>query len=219
MNDPKSNILLIDKPEGITSHDVIDIVRKKTGVKKVGHAGTLDPFATGLLLVAVGRENTKRLDQFKALPKEYEATGVLGSSSDTGDLTGTITRDKEIDIPPEALQATLQKFIGQQTQIPPMYSAKKVGGKKLYELARQGKTIERAPHKINVYNITLLRYNGDQFKLRVNCSAGTYIRTLIEDIANALGTSAYTRELRRTKIGDYSVKDAIKPEDVTLIKR
>ncbi len=211
----KKSFLLIDKPAGITSHDVVDIIRKKTGVKKVGHAGTLDPFATGLLIVAVGRENTKKIDSFKALKKEYETVAALGSSSDTGDLTGKITPHNDPNVSEEKIKTILKTFLGKQTQIPPMYSAKKVGGIKLYELARQGKTVERKPHAIEVYDIEFLGYNKPELSLRIKCSAGTYIRTLVEDIAKALGTHAYTKELRRTKIGDYSVNGAQKLGDET----
>ena len=230
--------LLIDKPAGMTSHDVVDAVRKKTGKKRVGHAGTLDPFATGLLIVGVGRENTKQLDQFKALDKTYEAIAVLGVTSTTGDVTGKITpllskegpgevSKKELgimneesedlsDTPPSpplergGILDVLKKFTGEQEQIPPMYSAKKVGGKKLYELAREGQTIERKPHPITVHSIKLLGYNDSELKLRIKCGAGTYVRTLIEDIGEALGVGAYTKELRRTKIGEYRVDDAQK---------
>jgi len=228
--------MLIDKPAGVTSHDVVDWVRKKTGERKVGHAGTLDPFATGLLIIGVGREATKRLDEFKALPKTYEVIAKLGATSSTGDPTGVIStatsrtsgvkkshthqktkRVRSLDYASAPLEMTkkdvekiLKKFIGEQEQIPPMYSAKKIKGKKLYELARKGKTIKRKPQKITIYKIEILRYNYPELKLRVQCSAGTYIRTLVEDVGERLDTGAYVRELRRTHIGNYKMKDAEK---------
>ena len=223
---------LIDKPKDWTSHDVVakirGIARKVTGIKKikVGHAGTLDPFATGLLIVGIGREATKRLDEFKGMPKTYIATLKLGATSDTQDSTGNIKilKHENIKTPNKnEIKSVLQNFIGKQLQIPPMYSAKKVGGKKLYDLARQGIEIERQPNEIEIYNIKLLEYippsplQGEgrgEVKIEVDCSTGTYIRTLAYDIGEKLGCGAYCDELRRIKIGQYEVKDAVDPEDV-----
>jgi len=218
-------ILIVDKPQGMTSHDVVDLVRKRFAIEKVGHAGTLDPFATGLLIVGVGRESTKRLDEFKNLLKTYIATLQLGAISDTGDSTGVITnlpqplltKEGHALSPPTKgeLEGVLDSFIGEQDQIPPMYSAKKIEGKKLYELARKGIEIERKPNKINIYEIKLLEYSYPQLKIEVICSAGTYIRTLAQDIGAALDVGAYCDELERTKIGEYSVEKAVWPKDVT----
>lgn len=200
---------------------------------KVGHAGTLDPFATGLLIVGVGREATKKLDEFKNLPKTYIATIKLGEISDTFDKTGVIVKyEKNIkkilkkycniclifykylfnifykELTPQKITKVLKKFTGSQYQLPPMYSAKKVNGKKLYELARQGITIKRKKSKIKIYNIKLLEYDYPILKIEVNCSFGTYIRTLANDIGQKLGTGAYCEELVRTKIGEHTLEQA-----------
>ncbi|MBI5729147.1 MAG: tRNA pseudouridine(55) synthase TruB [Candidatus Magasanikbacteria bacterium] len=252
------NFLLINKPLGWTSFDMVGYIRKKIaqslchpeqnegslklGVRdsscptcptasrggravasltqndkrtkriKVGHAGTLDPFATGLLIVGVGREATKRLDEFKNLPKTYVATIHLGATSDTGDPTGKITEGGIINRPDiETVQAVLKTFLGQQLQTPPMHSAKSVGGVRLYKLARQGKKIERQPSKIEIINTRLVTYSYPELKIEVTCSSGTYIRTLAEDIGKKLGTSAYCEELTRTKIGEYALAQAQTP--------
>jgi tRNA pseudouridine55 synthase len=209
------NFLLIDKPVGWTSFDAVNFIRAKlrtlTGNRKikVGHAGTLDPFATGLLIVAVGRENTKKIDDFKKLPKTYLATITLGATSDSYDSTGTITtNDKAKKIDLESIQKTLKGFIGPQDQLPPMFSAKKVAGQRLYTLARQGKEIERPLTPITIFDIKFLEYSYPTLKIEVTCSAGTYIRTLANDIGRQLGTGAYCQDLRRTKIGEYKVEDA-----------
>lgn len=218
------NFLLVNKPANWTSFDVVGFIRKKmitSGAPKnirVGHAGTLDPFATGLLIVGVGREATKHLDEFKNLPKTYVAVIFLGATSDTGDSAGTITlinqstnkpiNNQYSNINTNTIKAVLYKFVGKQLQIPPMYSAKKIAGKKLYELARAGKTVKRAPSPIEIYDIKLLDYTYPNLKIEVTCSAGTYIRTLAEDIGKKLGTGAYCAELTRTSIGPHKLEDA-----------
>ncbi|MBU0596734.1 tRNA pseudouridine(55) synthase TruB [Patescibacteria group bacterium] len=216
-----SGFILINKPKDWTSHDVVGYLRKVTGIKKIGHAGTLDPFATGLLIVGIGREATKRLDEFKALNKGYIATLRLGATSDTYDSTGEInnqgsTINDQID--QKKIKSLLKTFIGKQEQIPPMYSAKKVGGKKLYELARKGIEIDRKPSKIEIHRFKLIEFDEKCYVIRVSClvSTGTYIRTLAHDIGQALGCGAYCEELERTKIGKYSVKKALRPKEVTL---
>lgn len=207
-------IIAIQKPPGITSHDVIYKVRKITKEQRVGHAGTLDPFAQGVLIVGITRESTKTLDQYLRLPKEYETTAVLGATSTTLDLTGEIT---PLDNPPvptqEEIEVVLARFLGPQTQIPPMYSAKKVGGKKLYELARKGVTIERKPSTITIYSLELLNYSYPHLTLRIGCSTGTYIRTLVDDIAIALNTHAYCEKLIRTKVGDFTLENSVTLEE------
>jgi tRNA pseudouridine55 synthase len=202
--------LLINKPAGWTSHDVVGYLRKQyPRGTKVGHSGTLDPFATGLLIVGVGREATKRLDEFKNLPKTYEAVLFLGATSDTQDKDGVITPTGiEKKYTRDEIENILKTFTGKQLQIPPMYSAKKIQGRKLYELAREGKEIERRPNEIEIYNIELSEYNYPHLKIRVDCSTGTYIRTLGHDIGQKLGCGAYCEELTRTKIGSYFLKDA-----------
>jgi len=202
--------LLINKPVGWTSHDVVGFLRKQyPRGTKVGHSGTLDPFATGLLIVGVGREATKRLDEFKNLPKTYEAILFLGATSDTQDKDGIITvTGVEKKYTQEEIENILKTFVGPQLQTPPMYSAKKINGKKLYELAREGKEVERQPSEIEIYNIKLLKYEYPRFKIHVDCSTSTYIRTLAHDIGQKLGCGAYCEELTRTRIGGYYLKDA-----------
>ena len=228
-DNPPSGFLLIDKPVDWTSHDVVGYLRGALKIKKIGHAGTLDPFATGLLIVGIGRSATKRLDEFKALPKEYVATIKLGATSDTQDRTGTIMKHETCNmkhVTSELIESTLKKFTGKQMQTPPMYSAKKVKGKKLYDLARKGIEIEREPNEIEIFELNLIDYDPKCLVLRVSClvSTGTYIRTLAHDIGQALavprdgvlrGVGAYCEELRRTKIGECSVEDAVGPKSVT----
>lgn len=218
------HFLLINKPTGWTSFDAVNFIRKiaraKSGQKKirVGHAGTLDPFATGLLIVGVGREATKKLDEFKSLPKTYVATIRLGATSTTGDPTGkiTVTPPSPSPLLRGGVKKILKSFVGKQLQTPPMFSAKKIAGQKLYELARQGKVVERQPSEIEIYKIKLLDYAYPNLKIEVSCSTGTYIRTLAEDIGKKLGPGAYCVELVRTKIGKYKLKNA---EDLLLTNR
>jgi len=202
-----SGFLYINKPADWTSHDVVAHLRRVTGEKKIGHAGTLDPFATGLLIVGVGREATRELDKYLKQDKEYIATLHLGATSDTYDLTGQITPGPP-PAPPTVrdIKNVLKKFTGELEQIPPMYSAKKIHGKKLYELARAGQKIERQPNKIIVHKIKLLKYAWPNLEIRVNCSSGTYIRSLAHDIGQALVTGAYLEKLERTRIGRIKIK-------------
>lgn len=202
--------LLINKPVGWTSHDVVGFLRKQyPRGTKVGHAGTLDPFATGLLIVGVGRDATKRLDEFKNLPKVYEAVLFLGATTDTQDKDGVITpTGVEEKYTEDKIKEILKTFVGPQLQTPPMYSAKKINGQKLYDLARQGIEVERKPNEIEIYNIELLNYDYPRLKIRVNCSTGTYIRTLGHDIGQKLGCGAYCEELTRTSIGEYTLDKA-----------
>lgn len=210
----QSGFLFVDKPTDWTSHDVVGYLRGVTKIKKIGHAGTLDPFATGLLIVGVGRESTKRLDEFKGMDKEYIATVRLGGTSDTYDRTGVI-QDTDNMIQPTEIEVReiVKAFLGEQEQIPPMYSAKKVGGKKLYELARKGVEVERQPSIITIHSLEVLEYTYPSLRLAISCSTGTYIRTFCHDIGQKLGTGAYCQELRRTKIGPYTVEGAKGPKD------
>lgn len=202
--------LFINKPVGWTSHDVVAHIRTDKKIK-VGHAGTLDPFATGLLIVGVGRDCTKKLDKFKKLPKTYIATIKLGEISDTYDRTGKIFISKKpTNIPDKKIiSSILKSFTGKQLQIPPMFSAKKINGKKLYELARKGIEVERQPNEIEIYEINLLDYSWPILKIEVKCSTGTYIRSLANDIGEKLGVGAYCEELERTAIGENYLKNAI----------
>lgn len=208
--------LLLDKPSGPTSHDMVYQLRRITGIKKIGHAGTLDPLASGLLIMAISRSATKQIDHLAKQDKVYEAVFQLGGTSDTEDRLGQIeTRDiKQIpDI--KEIQLALNSFIGPIEQIPPMYSAKKIAGKKLYELARKGQIIERQPSLITIYKIDLIDYTWPLLKLTINCSTGTYIRSIARDLGEKLGCGAYLAELRRTKIGQYLVTKAVSPNELT----
>ena len=208
-----NGILIIDKEKGKTSFDVIREIRKKYNIKKVGHIGTLDPMATGVLPVLLG-DATKLSDYLMNHDKEYVAELELGIKTDTGDIEGNVIEKKELKkFKKEDIESVLNSFIGKSSQIPPMYSAIKLNGKKLYELAREGKTIQRQPRTINIYDIELLNIENDEtgntktIKYKVKCSKGTYIRVLCEDIAKKLGTCGYMKNLRRTKVGNFTLQD------------
>ena len=188
---------------------MVAFARKRLKEKTIGHAGTLDPLATGLLIVGVGRESTKRLDEFKNLPKTYIAAIHLGAISDTYDKMGVIKINENAkQISEEKIHEIINSFKGKQLQIPPMFSAKKVGGKKLYDLARRGIEIERKPCEIEIYDISILDYTWPILKIEVKCSTGTYIRSLANDIGAKLGVDAYCEELTRTAIGEYTLEQA-----------
>lgn len=212
-------LLLIDKPKGITSHDVVDAVRRKTGERRVGHAGTLDPNATGLLIVAVGREDTKRLGHLTTgTTKTYIATIVLGESRDTDDIEGQIVKtDNSLQAPSELLiKEAIKTFEGEQSQIPPIYSAIKMKGKKAYELARAGQTPQMEARIITVHTARLIEYSFPRVIVEFEVSSGTYIRSLARDLGEKLNTVAYLADLRRTRIGDYSVDNAVTLEALTV---
>lgn len=217
-------ILLVDKPSGWTSHDVVNYARKmvaraegkKPRQVKVGHTGTLDPFATGLLVLLVGKEYTRRAAELTKLDKTYEVTMRLGSTSSTGDPEGEI-KTVSGTIPTEkALKKALERFIGQIEQIPPAYSAIKIDGRRAYKLAREGKSVKLEPRKVTINRLELVDYNYPEAKLVTDVSSGTYIRSLVEDIAGALGTGAYTTELRRTKGGKYEISQATGVQDLNM---
>ncbi|RMD59513.1 tRNA pseudouridine(55) synthase TruB [Candidatus Parcubacteria bacterium] len=209
-----SGFLLLDKPSGPTSHDIINFLRQITSIKKIGHAGTLDPFASGLLIVGIGRQATRHLGKFLKLDKKYEATLRLGSTSDSFDRTGRIVSFKCSPPSLTEIKKTAQCFKGEIEQIPPMFSAKKVGGKRLYELARAGQEIERQPIKILIYQLKVLSYQFPFLRLWVHCSSGTYIRALAADFGKVLGCGAYLEELRRTAIGEWQIEEAVKPNQI-----
>ncbi len=205
-----SGFLLINKPAGPTSHDIVDEIRKITGIKKVGHTGTLDPFAEGLLILLVGREATKKQAEFLKKDKEYIATLKLGFETDTYDRTGNIENTYNGTLPSQQkIENVLKKFEGEILQIPPIYSAKKIKGKKAYELARKGKQFKLEPVKINIRKLKLLNYNKNLLTLDIECTAGTYIRSLAYDIGCELGCGAYLEKLIRIKSGKFELKDAI----------
>ncbi len=216
-----NGILIIDKPAGITSHDVVSRLRRILKTKSIGHTGTLDPFATGILVMLVGKAT--RLARFLDKDeKEYEATVRFGFETDTGDITGSSKSEVQIleSFTAEDVENILPGFRGEILQTPPMYSAKKVKGKKLYELARQGVEIEREPVKVNIYKLEItgedlerksedLELGTGNLKLEVVCSAGTYIRTLAEDIGKKIGIGAHLAELRRTRAGNFDLTKAV----------
>ncbi|MBR3628494.1 MAG: tRNA pseudouridine(55) synthase TruB [Elusimicrobia bacterium] len=209
-----SGLILVNKPIGITSFKLVHIIKKKLNVKKVGHCGTLDPLASGLMIILVGKY-TKLQDKFMKQDKVYYATIKLGIKTDSGDLDGKIISQSNYShITKESIEQTCNKFIGNIQQIPPMFSALKVNGQKLYELARKGITIERKSRGITIYNIDLVEYKKDSFSIRVKCSSGTYIRTLAQDIGTELNTDTVLINLVREEIGDYKLKDAINIDEI-----
>lgn len=202
-----NGIILIDKPQGWTSHDVVGKLRGILHERRIGHSGTLDPLATGLLVVFIGRA-TRAVEFAEADRKEYIAGLRLGMSTDTQDITGRII-SKETDIPDEPeVRIAIERFRGELEQIPPMYSAVKIGGKKLYELARKGESIERKPRHITIFGLEITGRSDNDYILDVVCSKGTYIRTLCHDIGAALGCGGCMSSLRRTKSGVFSVDNA-----------
>jgi len=204
-----SGFILIDKPLGRSSHSIVGQLRRITQIKKIGHAGTLDPRATGLLILAIGREFTRQIDKFVKMDKVYEAEIFLGKTTDTYDSEGQILSEYNgSKIKRRDLKIALKKFTGPQLQIPPMYSAKKINGQKLYDLARRDIEIERTPSKITIYKIKILKYSWPILKLRIACSSGTYIRSIAYDLGQELGCGAYLSALRRTKIAKFKVNQA-----------
>lgn len=205
-------ILMIDKPADMTSFGVVARVRRvlseQNGMKvKVGHTGTLDPFATGLLILCVGKE-TKNAMAYTKLDKVYEATIRLGQTSTTGDPEGEVTDVSDRQPSREAIDAALQKFTGDITQRPPIYSALKINGQRAYHLARQGKDVEIPERTVTIHSLDLVDYTYPELKIRTHVSSGTYIRSLAQDIGEALGTGAYCTQLRRTKVADWDIADA-----------
>ena len=231
-------LLLIDKPKGITSHDVVDKIRKITGERKVGHGGTLDPNATGLLIIGVTRKGTKQLGEYtKGKDKEYIAEVFLGEERDTGDVEGEVVariphmvRDSQItkslrddksgleSLPDlSSVKEVLDIFVGEQEQKPPNHSAIKIKGKKAYELARAGKSLSLGPRNITIYSIELLEYDFPILKIKSKVSSGTYIRSLARDIGRELGTYGYLKELRRIKVGEIDIAEAVELSDLNSV--
>jgi tRNA pseudouridine55 synthase len=207
-------VLLVDKAAGMTSHDVVAIVRRRLQMKKVGHCGTLDPIATGLLLLTLGR-GTKIQDLLMSEDKEYSGTMILGASTDTQDSAGTVTEERPVPPLDEAtIRAAFEKFAGDFYQMPPMVSAIKQGGVPLYKLARQGKTVEREPRLVHVYRYSIDRLALPEIDFTVLCSKGFYVRTYAHDIGETLGCGAHLKNLRRTKSGRFSVEGAITVDEL-----
>ena len=203
-----SGVLVIDKPIGLTSHDVVQIVRKGTNIRRAGHTGTLDPRASGVLVVLVGP--AVRLSEYvSASDKRYQAVLQLGSSTDTYDSDGIITNTSQVEITEEIFEEKLQNFVGEIEQVPPPYSAVKVKGKKAYEIAREGEEIDLQPRKINVYSLELLEWAPPEAVIDVYCSSGTYVRSLAHDLGESLGSGAHLVGLRRTKSGRFTLRDAV----------
>ena len=203
-----NGIVIIDKPAGWTSQDVTARLRRVFGTRRIGHGGTLDPMATGVLPVFVGRA-TRGVEFFEHAEKTYETELLLGVATDTEDTTGTVLTRREVSVTQEQLDGTLERFRGEIMQIPPMYSALKVNGQKLCDLARKGRQVERQPRPVTIHELTLLSREGDTLRLRVRCSKGTYIRTLCVDIGEALGCGGCMQALRRTQAGEYTIAEAV----------
>jgi tRNA pseudouridine55 synthase len=203
-----SGVLVVDKPVGMTSHDVVEAIRRGTGIRRAGHTGTLDPRASGVLVILVGP--AVRLSEYvSASDKRYQAIIRLGSSTDTFDADGKFVRsDQPVNVTEEQFEKILKQFEGEIEQTPPPYSAVKVQGRRAYDMARQGEEVELAPRKIQVHHLEVLEWAPPEVVVDVHCSSGTYVRSLANDMGNALGTGAYLVGLRRTKSGRFSLRDA-----------
>ena len=212
-----NGIIIVDKPQGWTSHDVVAKLRGIYQERRIGHSGTLDPMATGVLVVFLGR-GTRAVELCENDEKEYLAGLRLGLVTNTQDITGQTLEEHPQAVSQEQLQEVLKQFVGPQQQIPPMYSAVKIGGKKLYELARKGQSVERKPRDITIHQLELLDYDGQEAHLRVVCSKGTYIRTLCHDIGGALGVGGCLSSLRRIRAGVFSIGEAVTLEEIQAAK-
>ena len=201
-------IVIVDKPRDWTSQDVTARLRRVFGTRRIGHGGTLDPMATGVLPVFVGRA-TRGVEFFEHAEKTYETVLRLGLTTDTEDITGTVLTEATVSVTDEQVEGALDAFRGEIMQVPPMYSALKVNGQKLCDLARKGKTVERQPRPITIYELTLLDRGENTLCLRVRCSKGTYIRTLCKDIGEALGCGGCMESLRRVSAGEYTIAEAV----------
>ncbi|HCE16771.1 MAG TPA: tRNA pseudouridine(55) synthase TruB [Anaerolinea thermolimosa] len=204
-----SGVLVVDKPVGLTSHDVVQIIRKGTNIRRAGHTGTLDPRASGVLVVLIGP--AVRLSEYvSASDKRYQAILRLGASTDTYDADGRVTRSRPVEhITEEQFQEVLQRFVGEIEQVPPPFSAVKIKGRKAYEMAREGEEVDLAPRKITVYSLELLEWAPPEAVIDVYCSSGTYVRSLAHDLGEALGCGAHLVGLRRTKSGRFTLRDAV----------
>jgi tRNA pseudouridine55 synthase len=207
-------IIVVDKPSGMTSHDVVAIIRRKLKQKRVGHAGTLDPLATGVLVILVGK-STRLFDKFVAFDKAYGATMKLGVKTHSADIEGDILMERPFEnITRTMVEASFRKFTGVILQVPPMVSAVKHKGERLYKLARQGVTVERPARQVTVSALDLLDFELPYVKLHLACSKGTYVRQVAEDVGEDLGCGACITEIRRTMVGPFSINDAVKLDDV-----
>jgi tRNA pseudouridine55 synthase len=203
-----SGVLVVDKPVGLTSHDVVQIIRKGTNIRRAGHTGTLDPRASGVLVVLIGP--AVRLSEYvSASDKRYQAVMALGASTDTYDADGTVTSTSSVEVTEKQFEEALTTFVGEIEQVPPPYSAVKVKGKKAYEMAREGEEVDLAPRKIKVYSLELLEWAPPEVVVDVYCSSGTYVRSLAHDLGEKLGCGAHLVGLRRTKSGRFTLRDAV----------
>jgi tRNA pseudouridine55 synthase len=207
-------ILVVNKPNGLTSHDVVARIRRKLGMKKVGHAGTLDPLATGVLVILLGK-STKLFDKFVGFDKAYRATMILGRKTTSADIQGETTAERNFShVKKEDVENVFLQFVGESLQIPPMYSALKVNGQKLYQLARKGLQIEREARKVKIETLKLLRFSPPEVEFYMECSKGTYVRQLAEDVGERLGCGACISQIERTKVGSFSIDQAVNLEDI-----
>lgn len=213
MNSPTEGILLVNKPKGKTSFSLVGMLRRHLNVKKIGHAGTLDPFATGVMVMLIGKKFTSLSDSFLNDDKEYVAEVKLGVSTDSFDCDGEVMGTSDLIPTEEAIRQAVNNFQGRVLQVPPMFSAKKQNGKKLYELARKGETVERPPVNVEMAT-TILKYEYPFLVLHVKCSKGTYIRTIANDLGNLLGCGAHLTNLQRTRSGRFSIDQCL---DGTLL--
>ena len=211
-----NGIIIIDKPQKWTSNDVVSRLRRVFNTRRIGHGGTLDPMATGVLPVFVGRA-TRGVEFFEHAEKTYETVLRFGITTDTEDTTGKILTEQEVHLTREDVEGVLPNFRGDILQVPPMYSALKVNGQKLYDLARKGREVERQPRPITIHELTLLDFSRNEAKLRVRCSKGTYIRTLCKDIGEALGCGGCMAELRRVQAGEYTLEGSVPLHDLLKI--
>ena len=211
-------ILLVDKPENITSNRLVQKIKKKLEEQKVGHTGTLDYFASGLMVLTLGKA-TRLTEYFQGLDKEYIATGELGKITDTYDRQGKIIEEKECNISEEKLKDIIFSFVKTYPQLPPPYSAKKIEGKRAYQLAKKGLEVPLKPKEVTIYSIEIIDISLSFFTIKVHCSSGTYIRSLIKEIGDKAGCGAYTTALRRTKVGEFDVKDALPLEKIMKMSK
>ena len=211
-----NGIIIVDKPKGKTSHDIVYAMRRLTGVKKVGHTGTLDPMATGVLPICIGSA-TKVADMLTLSDKTYRAELILGKTTDTQDAEGEVLTEHEVNCTEDEIRNAVMSFVGEIEQIPPMYSAIKKNGKKLYELARKGIEVEREPRKVTIHSIDIIAVSEKGATIEVSCSKGAYIRTLCADIGEKLGTGAYMNALRRTKTGAFTIEESYTLEELTQL--
>jgi len=217
--DPWDGLLLVDKPSGPTSHDIVDRIRRHFGIEKVGHGGTLDPMATGLLVILLGR-GTKLSNLVMGSDKTYEGVMQFGVSTDSGDRDGKTVAEQDFQsVTRERLEAEMKKWLGDIMQTPPMVSAVKKNGVPLYKLARKGKTVEREPRLIHIYDFTLLDFQPPKAAFRLRCTKGTYVRTLCDEIGKSLGCGAHLASLRRTQSGALKIDSAVAFDKLLDLRR